>query len=529
MRFAIVLLLISWASTSPAAVFQYAIPVETSKDPSTAFLYLPPQAERIRGVVVAGMTLAERDIVQDPRIRRACGQEQLAILFLKCGLSAVDVPKVLDEFARISGITELSTVPLFFIGHSAGGPQAKSLSIKLAPRCFGLMLYRGGVPGGDNAVPPGVPLLMMIGQFDEFGKTMRNADGRETWEGGRDALVAYRAAHEGHLASVVVEPGAGHFAWSDRNAAYFDLFLRRAARARIPDPRPDADGPISCRAIDPRTGWLTDPLIKAQGRDAAAYDKFEGDKTKAAWHFDEESARATVAYHAGISGKLDQFIRWSDPTWVDAGVRHFFTELKWVDAQTFEVHPAYADTYPKDPGAGPGPRWADAGKPASHSTAPILIRPVGGSPIDVAGPNSFRMRFDGLAPAGEGARVTFLAYSDGDEKYRHTEQIGMMPRGFAGLTRGKAQTITFPPIGDLRPGQEGVELRATSDSGLPVEYYVAHGPAVIENGKIRVAELPHRARFPVTVRVVAWQFGSAREPLVRTAAPVEQTLAVRKQ
>lgn len=57
-------------------------------------------------------------------------------------------------------------------------------------RCFGLVQYRGGVPGGEEAVPPNVPALMMIGQFDEFGGTLRNEAGRETWEGGRDALAA---------------------------------------------------------------------------------------------------------------------------------------------------------------------------------------------------------------------------------------------------------------------------------------------------------------------------------------------------
>ena len=95
-------------------------------------------------------------------------------------------------------------------------------------------------------------------------------------------------------------------------------------------------------------------------------------------------AEATVAYHAGGFGKKDQFIRWKDPYNVDAGARYFFSNIQWIgDGQTFEVHPFYADQYPM-PHASGGPRWSDAGKPAGHSTTPILVKPVSG-PLVAAG------------------------------------------------------------------------------------------------------------------------------------------------
>jgi len=376
-------------------------------------------------------------------------------------------------------------------------------------------------------VPPGVPALAMVGQFDEFGGTMRDEDGREAWEGGRDAVAAFRAQDERHLASIVVEPGAGHFAWSDRNAAYLALFIRKAAQARIPPAWPtDAKEPPALLEIDHRSGWLTDLTIKAPGEcEPAPYGQYRGDRAKAAWHFDKEMAEATVAYHAGGFGKKDQFIRWNDPHWVDAGARFFFTDLTWVgDGQTFEVHPVYADTYPSQPG-GRGPRWPQAGKTVGHSTAPILVRQVSG-PVAATGPNTFRMHYDGLAPATEGARVTFMAYSAGDAEYRYTEHVGMMPRGFNGLKKGKAQTITFPPVGDLKADGGPLELKATSDAGLPVEYYVAYGPARVAGGRLEVCEVPARATFPIAVKVVACQFGSGVAPLVQSATPVEQTIRI---
>ena len=523
------ILLALLTASSPAAVFQHTVPVATEKGQSQAFLWLPPQAKQIRGIVIGGMTLAERELAKDPAIRQACADQQLAIVFLKCGLAAADPQKVLDDLARASGYRESAVAPLFFVGHSAGGPQAKAAAIKYKDRCFGLVQYRGGIPGGagSDIVPPGLPTLMMIGQFDEFGGTMRNAAGRETWEGGRDLLAAYRALDERNLASIVVEPGAGHFAWSDRNAAYLALFIRKAAQARIPDWPIDAAGPVTCKPIDPKTGWLTNLTINTPGQfPPAPYDQYTGDKSKAAWHFDKELADATVSYHAGGFGSKDQFIKWTDPAWVDAGARFFFTKLTWIgDGQTFEVHPVYSETYPTPQKDGQGPRWHTAGQPAGCSSAPIMVRRVSG-PIIATNRNALRMQFDALAPATESSRVTFLAYSPGDREYRYTEQVGMMPRGFAGLTAGREQTISFPPIGNLKAVSPPIDLNATSDAGLPVEYHIAHGPAIIENGRLRIAEIPARASLPIEVKVVAWQFGRGIEPLVKTAKPVEQTILI---
>ncbi len=524
--FAALTILAIGSPSASAAVFQYTVAVTTSKNPSAAFLWIPPQAKQVRGLLVAGMTLMEREFAKDQAIRNACQDEGLAILFFKCGLSEIDMPKVLNDLARVSGYHELPVVPLMFVGHSAGGPQAKALTIKMANRCFGLVLYRGGVPGGNEAVPPGVPVLMMIGQFDEFGGMLRDASGRETWEGGRDALADFRSKDSRNLASVVVEPGAGHFAWSDRNAAYLAIFIRKAAQARIPDWPSDLRQPVHCKSVDPEGGWLSNLTIKTAGQFAPApYRQYAGDKARAAWHFDREMAEATVAYHVGGFGKKDQFIRWKDPYNVDAGARYFFSKIQWIgDGQTFEVHPFYSNQYPVPHPSG-GPRWADAGKPAGHSAVPILVKPVSG-PLVAASANTFRIRYDNLAPATEAARPTFMAFSTGDAEYRYTEQVGMLPKGFAGLNSGTTQTIDFPPIGNLKAQSSPRKLAATSDAGLPVEYYVAYGPAEINGGELRIAELPIRAAFPVAVKVVACQFGRGAAPLVRTAQPVEQTIQI---
>lgn len=529
-----VMIATGWAGLAPTAsaadvVFQYSANVPVKKGSATGFLWIPPQAKQVRGVLMAGMTLAERELVKDPQIRKACSTEQLAIVFLTTGLGAVDIQEVLDEFAKVSGYRELSMAPLFFAGHSAGGPQAKATAAKFAQRCFGVMQYRGGAPSWEPPLPPSIPALMMLGQFDEFGKSMmRDEKGRENWENGRDEMVKFRSLDPANLGSIVIEPGAGHFAWSDRSASYFALFVRKAAQTRIPEWPIDGKTPVQCKRIDPASGWLSNLTIKTRSEHPpAAFNEYMGDKTRAAWHIDRELAEATLAYHQGL-GKKDQFIRWTDRVSVEAGARFFFNETKWVgDGQTFEVHPVYADTYPKTQKDGKGPRWSLAGKQVGHAQTPIKIRTVGG-PFVAVGPNTFRMRFDALAPATGAGRGTFLAYSDGDAECRYTEQVGMMPKGFATLATGKDQKITFPPIGDLKADAVPIMLKATSDSGLPVEYYVAHGPAIIENGRLRITEIPLRARFPLEIEVVAYQFGRGIDPRVRTATPVSQQVHIRK-
>ncbi len=148
------------AVATRGAVFQYTVPVETGKSGSTAFLWVPAEARALRGAVMAGMTLMEREFVKDPLIRAACADQRLAIVFLKCGLGGADLQKVLDDLAKASGYRELSVAPLLFVGHSAGGPQARDCAVKMSARCFGLVQYRGGGPWGAPPVAPGIPTLL---------------------------------------------------------------------------------------------------------------------------------------------------------------------------------------------------------------------------------------------------------------------------------------------------------------------------------------------------------------------------------
>ena len=206
------------------------------------------------------------------------------------------------------------------------------------------------------------------------------------------------------------------------------------------------------------------------------------------------------------------------------GARFFFDEITWIgDGQTFEVHPKYAASYPRQHG-GEGPVWAQAGQPVGNSAMAIRVRPTGGSIVAV-GPNSFRVRFDALAPLADAKATAFVAYAEGDDQWRYAEQVGIVRNLL--LTEGKEQSITFPAPADVNAATGPIQLNATSDSGLSVECSVAHGPAKIEQGRLVLHELPRRARLPIEVKVVAYQFGRGVEPLVKSAAPVARVRRVR--
>jgi hypothetical protein len=90
------------------------------------------------------------------------------------------------------------------------------------------------------------------------------------------------------------------------------------------------------------------------------------------------------------------------------------------------------------------------------------------------------------------------------------------------------QHLTFPEIADVECGTKRVQLRATSDAGTPVYYYVREGPAEVDGDRLNLTKIPVRAKFPVKVTLVAWQYGRNIEPKLKSAAPVEQTFYIQK-
>ena len=104
--------------------------------------------------------------------------------------------------------------------------------------------------------------------------------------------------------------------------------------------------------------------------------------------------------------------------------------------------------------------------------------------------------------------IYLLASHPGDKYYKGAVQE-MEVRIPYRITEGKRQYILFPGINDVKKGTESILLDAVSDSNLPVSYYVKEGPARVEENRLYFTSIPLRARMPIKVTVVAWQYGIA--------------------
>ena len=114
-----------------------------------------------------------------------------------------------------------------------------------------------------------------------------------------------------------------------------------------------------------------------------------------------------------------------------------------------------------------------------------------------------------------------LAEHPGDAVYRSAVQQALLR--LTPNTQGRDQRITFSPVADQPAGTKTLKLTASSDAGLPISYYVREGPTEIEGDTLRFTALPPRAKLPMEITVVAWQWGRSGDDPVKTAEPVTQT------
>lgn len=552
----------AWGSAAQAEVYQYALPAKSVEGKEiTAFLWVPPNADRLRGALVGGQTLIEQTFAADPVIRQACADEKLAIVFFSPPLDALFdykeknagelLQQTLDALALHSGYRELSHAPLFSFGHSVSTIFARNVAFWKPSRVFGVLLFKGGNPSTEeDGTILGVPVLVIKGQFEEFGPgpsgALREFEDRQVaWQTTHKRLLALRAADDRCLVSLLVDPGGSHFAWSTEMSPVVAMFIRKAAQQRIPEWPVDPKESVVCRDIDPKSGALSHAERGKPPHAAAKYDGYQGEPAKSFWHLDAELARACDAYHANKFDKQPQFVTFADPNsgkpiFVGHDLRLKLNPV-WVRADTFKIAGTFLDQapdkYPKVDGA------------VGHADGPIQFRKYAGTvePVDhdAKVKNAFRVTLDGRGTV----RAELLAYHPGDAKYRYAEQQGRVALP-AVLKNGKPQKITFAPLGSMklestassseRPGSprssdaghsataSPIKLSATSDSGLPVRFYVESGPAVIENDMLKLSEVPKLATFPLKINVVAYQYGSAVEPLVQSAEMVRQVVEVTK-
>ena len=514
------------ARSAAAATWQYYVPFDTGKtsrdgqpQPGKVFLWLPPEAKAIRGLLVGGQLGIELEIALDAEVRKACTENALGIVYFAPHISGVfhywqegnsDAQrwlKAFDDLARRSGHPELRRVPWITMGHSTAGIFCRNVAYRWPQRVVGVLHIKSGNFHQKDHLPPagslaGVPLVAFNGQFETFGPEggLRPELGRETqWVFVEKDIERFKEKDPNHLMSTWLDLGGDHFHGSPELSQYAALFIRKTAKYRIPAEPPAGEGEVACLPLKLEEGWLADSDLYSPKHPPAAYKDYAGDKAKALWHFDEEIARANVQHHKNLGNH--QCLSNPTCTWLDEG-----------DGWTLRAKAEFLDAMPDKYGG------KVAGAKIGHSSKPIIYRCKINEPVEQIGPDTFRL----LRPV-KSANVAVVSL--GDEQYRATNRWGSI--SFPQV-KGVAQTIEFPAVPDLPATGGPLALAAKASSGLPVYYEVDYGPVVVKEGKLTVSELPSNAQFPIECKVTAYQIGRRTGQPVPPAAPVSQVFRVVK-
>ena len=493
---------------------------ETNRNPD-AFLWIPPKCEMVRAVMVGQHNMSEETLFEMDSFRKKLADMGVGMIWITPGLDQqwkveTGVQKafetMMNDFADVSGYSELKYVPIIPIGHSAMATYPWNFAAWNPERTLAIISLHGDAPrtnlcgyGRENLEwgrtrnIDGIPGLMIEGEY-------------EWWEARVNPALAFRMKYPDSCISFLCDTGRGHFDVSPQTADYIALFIRKALELRYPQNQ-NIDSPVALKKVNMKDGWLAERWWgdKAKRPKAAPYNKYKGDRHDAFWYFDEEMAMLTEDRYRQHRNKKMQYIGfmqngeltgYNSASHVKAALRF----LPHEDGLTFNITPVFTDSLRTE--------LSD-----DNTGGRITMDRVCG-PVEVINDTTFRVSFYrmGMYNPRRTADITLLASNGGDKKYKGAVQELSLKIPYRNIS-GKRQYIMFPGIEDISAGTKEVTLNAVSDCGLPVSYYVKQGSAVVDGNTLRITDIPVRSKYPVKVTVVAWQYGIGCK--VQTAEPVE--------
>jgi len=493
---------------------------------ASSYLWLPEGCGRVGGLVILNNNVPEHRLVGHPAIRAVCAANDLGIVwstpsFLlsdrkneqgkwvqNLSASADFLQRQLDTLATTSGYAEVASVPWLPMGESGHLIMVDALVETKPEKCIaGIWIKNHHLPPKNRTVPA----LVIYGSAQEWSQD--KADIRTKWadvDGQVKGVIGERTKNPTWPFSYVIDGHSGHFDTSERLTATMAAYIAAITSARLA-----ADG--SLRDVDLAQGWVAD--LAAGGRSGTTLAKAKGDEPLP-WYPTEALAKEAQAF-AAINWKAKTQV----PVFLDAqgkpmphdfnGITNFQTLAYEADGLTFTVRPALSPTIPAD--------FQNAGEPLAQAPGEPVAEWLSG-PIEPLGNHRFRVALD-RTWLGGAATYIGLRHPGTDQIRGVFQPAGIALRAQRALP-GKPQKITFPPLVPLRVGAAPVKLQATSDSGLPVSFFVVAGPAVIKDGMLELTPIPPRAAMPITVTVAAWQWGRRTEPAIKIAEVVQQAVAV---
>lgn len=527
----ILCMVMAWLQTVCAGEWQWVVTLkgfvsdETKKEPE-AFLWVPAHCERLSAVMWSQQNMTEETLFEMPSFRDSLTEMGVGLIWIAPGIDQQwDVRKgtqkvfdqMMNDLAEVSGYTELREVPLIPFGHSAMATFPWNFAAWNPERTLAVVSFHGDAPrtnlcgyGRENLEwgrtrnIDGIPGLMIEGEY-------------EWWEARVNPALAFRMMYPESCISFLCDTGRGHFDVSEQTARYISRFIRKALEQRLP-----ADGGKTLKKVNPATGWLVQrwsPDERTRRATPAPVARYKGDVHDAFWYFDREMAELTEQRYKEHKLKKMQYLgicqqgeRVDYNPKLHAGVLLKF--LPEEDGLTFHLNACFTDSLRQE--------MTD-----EHAAGKIRLERICG-PVEQVDDTTFTVRFYrmGMYNPRRTSDIWLLASHPGDKHYKGAVQQVNLRIPYR-LTEGKHQHILFPGLEDVKAGSALLPLKAVSDCGLPVYYYVKEGPArITANNTLEFIPIPPRSRFPVKVTVVAWQYGLKGK--VQTAEPVERSFYIYK-
>jgi hypothetical protein len=529
------LAIILLALSAAAAEWQWSIPMPppplSTNEMPRAFLWIPPNCARVRGVVFGHHNMEEVGIFENPVFRRTLAEIGFAEVWVAPTFdrnfrfdqgAGEKYDAMMADLARASGYSELTNAPLLPCGHSAAASMPWYIAAWKPERIIAGVSFSGQwpyVPDPGNAPEfpdhriDSVPGIVTIGEYEWADERMPQG-------------LAIRNAHPQMPLSAIGCPADGHFIALDDKIEMLALYVRKAAQYRLP--QQESGGFVKLNPIDVSlTGWLVEPYAedKSPPAPAAPVGEFKGNPANAFWYFDGELAKAVEAFQQKQRGKA-ALLGYSQAGQIvpQKNGTHQQVTLSFLpqeDGVTFKLSGAFLDSVPE----GRPEKWTKkkAGDSIEipRSNVPIEIKRICG-PIERVAGDTWRVTFDRASFLNDrrGNEAWLAAVWPGDADHKRAVQQAVLPIP-GRIKEGRPQRIDFPNIASQKLGARSLVLKATSDSGLPVRFFVRDGPAEINGDVLTFTPLPPRTRFPVKITICAYQFGSANaEPKFQSADPV---------
>jgi hypothetical protein len=240
-------------------------------------LWIPPGAQRVKGLVYLNMTLGgyyqesgERQLASTWGFAHLTGMAWNNNLSDSFDIDVKTLDGVVAELASKSGHAELLQVPVVGVGLSRTGGTGFALSQQWKGRVLAHAMISAAFPKGPAPSSVGIPSISVVGDQDNYDAALASF---------RD----FRPREGGMLVATAINRGVGHKCGPCNQVLW--PFLDRMVRSRL-----QADGTV--KPADRAKAWLGNPADWS----VSPADQWTGTPTDAAWLPDASVANAWRAF-----------------------------------------------------------------------------------------------------------------------------------------------------------------------------------------------------------------------------------------